>query len=92
VLKKYRIELTEDFTTEYDCLTFKSQNWVDSKIEFITNNPFHAKRLVYKGRMIFRIRFADNGLDKRLIYEVEGDLIIFHRILDRKNDYRDLDI
>jgi len=75
---------------QLDELSEKTQHILDEKIEFVENNPFHFDTLVHDTLRLHKIRFSDRRKEKRLVYQIKGNTVRLLFILDRKNDYKDL--
>ena len=64
---------------------------LDTKIRYAAENPSRCKRLRHE-RPLFVIKFSDRRDAKRLILEVEHDIVRPLCILNRKYDYNNLDV
>ena len=86
-----RIIFSRRFYEQLPTLSDDAKEIVDKKLDLLKHNPFRFKRLFYPDRHLFRIRFSDRRAEKRIIFEVKDDSIIVWCILDRKDDYDDLE-
>ncbi|MBI1971934.1 MAG: hypothetical protein HYS53_01395 [Candidatus Aenigmarchaeota archaeon] len=69
---------------------FKKQ--IVKKIDLIKQNPFRFKAVHSKlYSRVFRVRLSIEGNETRLIYVVLGSKIVLVCLLDRNNEYRDLE-
>ena len=65
---------------------------IEEKINLIKINPYRYKRIDSKKfSKVFRIRLNIKNKDTRLIYMVIEPNIILVCLLERKNDYKDLE-
>ena len=90
-IKEYNIRFTKKFIKQSNCLSDKSLKIIRKKIKLILKNPFRNKKLQHE-LLLFRIRFKDNNKEKRLIYQVDRNTIYLLCILDRDNNYKDLEL
>ena len=89
---KFELAATEFFIRQIENLDEKSKNQIKEKIKLISSNPFRFKRLHSKTvRNVFRVRLNIQDKEVRLIYAVLSSNIILICLLDRKNDYKDLE-
>ncbi len=89
--KKYEIIPTRFILKQIEYLSDKTKNILRRKIEQIKTNPFRNKRLTAKDIILFRARFEDRRCEKRLVYQIEKNKVKLICILDRRNDYHDLE-
>lgn len=88
----FQIKALDCFLEQVKGLDEKSKGIIRDKIELIKSDPFHFKRIHSKKfRRVFRVRLSLGGKETRLIYAVLEPNIILVCILERKNDYRDLE-
>lgn len=78
------------FLEQFDSLSLKAQESLEEKIIILKHSPQRNKRLTGIELFLFRIRFEDNGCEKRAIYELNPPYVNLLCILDRKKDYKDL--
>lgn len=89
---KFELAATEFFIQQTENLDDKSKNQIKEKIKLISSNPFRFKRLHSKTvRNVFRVRLNIQDKEVRLIYAVLSPNVILICLLDRKNDYKDLE-
>ncbi|MFA4907385.1 MAG: hypothetical protein WC602_03880 [archaeon] len=88
----FSVKTTNLFAAQFEKLDGKSKRIVQEKIELARENPFRFKRIHSKkfGKA-FRVRLSLNGKETRLIYVVLEPNIMLACLLERKNDYRDLE-
>lgn len=70
----------------------KSKRIIYSKIQLLKQNPYRYKKLhsrLYS--KVFRIRLTIKSEEMRLVYVVIEPNIILVCLLDRKNNYKDLE-
>lgn len=83
---------SELFLEQLKNLPDKYKNQIKKKIELIKQNPFRFKKIHSKKfSRVFRVRLNIEGKEVRLIYVVFGSKIILTCLLDRSNDYKDLE-
>lgn len=88
----YIIKALEIFKKQVENLDEKSKRIIKEKIELIKSNHYRYKKIHSNlFSRVFRIRLAINNKDTRLIYVVLESNIIFVCLLDRKDDYNDLE-
>ena len=88
----FDIVSTEDFLKRVETFPEKTKNIIKSKIELVKFNPFRYKRIHSKHfSHVYRIVLNIENEESRLIYAILGNKIVFVCILDRKNDYKDLE-
>jgi len=89
---KFKLVATEFFIRQIEKLDKKSKNQIKEKIQLISSKPFRFKRLHSKTvHNVFRVRLNIQNKEVRLIYTVLSPNIILICLLDRKNDYKDLE-
>ena len=86
----YEIIPSAFFLSQLDGLSIKSLRIVEEKILLLKKNPFRFKRIKGYSLFLFRIRFEDNRKEKRIIYLVDKSKVKILCILDRDNNYKDL--
>lgn len=89
---KYEIKALEFFKEQIQSLDEKSRRIINDKIEILKQNPYRYKRIhssLYS--KVFRIRFTIESRETRMIYAIIEPNIILVCLLNRKNDYKDLD-
>ena len=88
----YTLEPSKLFIEQFKELEDKTNKSLSKRLLLLEQNPFRNKKLTFHGMILFRIRFGDSHKEKRVIYSVDKNLIKLLFILDRKNDYKDLEI
>ncbi len=80
------------FKKQVKRLDTKSRKIIYDKIQLIKNNPHRYKHIHSKQySRVFRIRFSIQSKETRLIYVIIEPNIILVCLLERKNDYQDLE-
>ncbi len=88
----FEVVATEYFVNQLEAFPEKVKKIIKSKIEFVKFDPFRYKKIHSKQfSQVYRIRLNIENEESRLIYTVLGNKIIFVCVLDRKNDYKDLE-
>ncbi len=88
----YIIKSLKTFKKQVEKLDEKTKRIIKEKIELIKLNPYRYKKLHSKlFSKVFRIRLTINNRDTRLIYVILEPNIILVCLLDRKDDYNDLE-
>ncbi len=88
----FTIKLSPIVVEQLNSLDEKSKRIVWEKIKLIGENPFRFKRIHSKRfKKVFRVRLIAKGKETRLIYVIIEPNIIIACLLERKNDYRDLE-
>jgi len=87
---KFFLRPSKIFLEQFDSLSLKAQESLEQKIVILKHSPQRNKRLTGTEYFLFRIRFEDNGCEKRAIYELAPPYVNLLCILDRKNNYKDL--
>ncbi len=88
----YQIKALKFFVEQIKDLNEQSKRIINDKIELIKQNPYRYKRINSKQySKVFRIRFSIEKRETRLIYVVIEPQIILVCLIDRKNDYKDLE-
>ncbi len=86
------IKTTPLFLEQVHKLGKESRAMIGRKIDLIKDNPFRFKRVHSKKfSKVFRVRVNLEGKESRLIYAVIEPNIIIVCILERKENYRDLE-
>jgi len=89
---KFEVVATGSFQEQFNNLSEKHQRQVKKKVELIEQNPFRSKAIHSKlYSRVFRVRLNIQGSETRLIYVVLGSKIILVCLLDRADEYRDLE-
>lgn len=89
---KFELVATEFFVSQIEELDRKSKDLIQEKIKLILSNPLRFKRLHSKTiRNIFRVKLDIHNKEVRLIYAILSPNIILVCLLDRKNNYADLE-
>lgn len=88
----FAVKLSPMLVKQLDALDEKSKRIIKQKIELIKENPFRFKRIHSKKfNKVFRARLNLQGRETRLIYVVLEPNILIVCLLERKNEYRDLE-
>lgn len=87
---EYILKPTEFFMQQAGELSDKAARILEEKLRLIKINPFRNKRIHGYGIFLFRIRFEDSHKEKRAIYLVDKPFVKLLCILDRDNEYNDL--
>ncbi len=88
----FKIKALDFFLRQIEKLDEKSKRIIKQKIQIIKENPFKFKRIHSKRfNRVFRVRLNLKGKETRLIYVVLEPNIVIVCLLERKNDYRDLE-
>ena len=88
----FQIKPTQYFIEQVKALPKKQKQSIKKKIELIKGNPFRFKRIHSKKfSKVFRVRLNLAGKETRLIYVLIEPNIILVCLLERKNNYRDLE-
>lgn len=88
----YEIVASRTFIKQIENLPPKYKEQIDNKIDLIKQNPFRFKAIharLYS--RVFRVRLNIEGKETRLIYIVLGSKIIIAYLLDRTDEYDDLE-
>jgi mRNA-degrading endonuclease RelE of RelBE toxin-antitoxin system len=89
---KYKIISSKQFTNQIKNLDKKSKRIIFDKKKLIKENPFRFKKIHSNFfSKVFRIRLKIKSQERRLIYAIITPEIILVCLLDRKNDYNDLE-
>jgi len=89
---KFELVATEFFIEQIEDLDKKSKDQIKEKIDLISSNPFRFKRIHAKTvHNVFRVRLNLQNKEIRLIYAVLSPNIVLVCLLDRKNNYTDLE-
>ncbi len=89
---KFELVATEFFIEQIEDLDKKSKDQIKEKIDLISSNPFRFKRIHTKTvPNVFRVRLNLQNKEIRLIYAVLSPNIVLVCLLDRKNNYTDLE-
>jgi len=88
----FEILASEILLNQIKILDEKSKRILESKIDMIKLNPFRFKRIHSKKfSRVFRIKLNINNIESRLIYVVLGNKIFLVCLLNRKDDYKNLE-
>ncbi len=89
---KFEVVATESFQQQFNKLPEKYKKQIKNKVELVEQNPFRFKALHSKlYSKVFRVRLNIEGKNTRLVYVVLGSKIILVCLLDRSDDYIDLE-
>jgi hypothetical protein len=69
----------------------KAQKILEQRLLILKTNPHRNKRIHGFKLFLFRIRFENNGKEKRVIYLLDSPNVKILFILDRNNNYKDLE-
>lgn len=86
----YTLCPSDFFLEQIDELTEGAKKLIEEKLILVKINPYRYKRIKGYKLFLFRIRFSDNGREKRVIYLVEKPFVKILCILDRNKEYNDL--
>lgn len=87
---KYDIRPSKFFLEQVDDLSSEAAKLILDKLQLVKENPFRYKRIHGYELFLFRIRFADERKEKRVIYLVDKPDVKVLCILDRDKGYKDL--
>ena len=88
----YQIKSLKFFIEQIKDLDTQSKRIINDKIELLKQNPYRYKRVHSRQySKVFRVRFSIKKRETKLIYVVIEPNIILVCLLDRKNDYKDLE-
>ncbi len=88
----FELVASDFFMEQIKNLNEKTKRQIKNKIELVKQNPFHFKKLHSKKfSKVYRIRINIDNVESRLVYVILGSKIILACILDRKDDYRNLE-
>ncbi|MAG01965.1 hypothetical protein CMI42_01395 [Candidatus Pacearchaeota archaeon] len=88
----YEIKALRFFQDQVLDLDKKSKRIINDKIRLIKENPYRYKRIRSKQySKVFRIRFSIFRSETRLIYVILEPNIVLVCLLDRKDDYKNLE-
>ena len=88
----FNVKTTRVFLEQVHELSKDARKLVGSKIDLIKENPFRFKRIhSRKFAKVFRIRLSLDGKETRLVYLVMAPDVVIACLLERKNDYKDLE-
>ncbi len=88
----FELAPSDIFLEQVKNLSDKHKEQIKKKLEIIKSNPFRFKSIHSKRfSRAFRIRLNLEGKETRLIYVIIGTKIILACLLDRSNDYKDLE-
>jgi len=88
----FYIRATDFFARQIQKLNGQSRRIIRNKIGLIKQNPYRFKRIHSKKfNKVFRIRLSLEGRETMLIYVVLEPNIIIVCLLERKNEYKDLE-
>ena len=89
---KFELVATEFFIEQLNDLDKKSKGQIKEKIDLISSDPFRFKKIHTKTvKNVFRVRLNLQSKEIRLIYAVLSPNIVLVCLLDRKNNYNDLE-
>lgn len=88
----FELVTSRAFLQQIENLSSKYKEQINKKIGLIKQNPFRFKAIhsrLYS--RVFRVRLNIEGKETRLVYVVLGSKIIIVCLLDRTDEYRDLE-
>jgi mRNA-degrading endonuclease RelE of RelBE toxin-antitoxin system len=89
---KFEIKTTNIFLEQVKRLRENDKKIIKDKIELLKQNPYRFKRIHSKRfSRVFRVRLNVSGKEMRLIYVLLAPNIIIVCLIERKNDYKDLE-
>ena len=89
---KFEVFATEFFIEQIENLDKKSKEQIKEKIKLISANPFRFKRIHSKTvHNVFRVRLNIQSNETRLIYAILSPNIVLVCLLNRKDNYTDLE-
>ena len=88
----FSLTASKFFKEQILLLDEKSKRIISEKLQLIKENPYHFKR-IHSNRFnkVFRVRLNIMGKESRLVYVVVEQNIIIACLLERKNNYNDLE-
>ncbi len=88
----FKLKILPFFLKQISKLDSQSKKIIESKINLLVENPYRFKRIHSKKfSKVFRICLNLQNKETRLIYVVIEPDIILVCLLERKNDYKDLE-
>lgn len=88
----FTIIASEFFVSQVKKLPKQTRTAIHDKVTLIKENPFRHKKLHSKHfSRVFRVRINSNNQETRLIYVVLKPNILLACLLDRSNEYKDLE-
>lgn len=90
-MRKYKIKLTSFFLSQLEKLDLKIIEIIYKKLKLLEINPNRNKTLIHKKYNLFRIRLANFNKEIRIVYTIKDFEVRILFILDRKNNYKDLE-
>lgn len=89
---KYVVKATPFLLGQIGGFDKKTRRVIYNKVNLVESNPFRNKAVKSKSyNHVVRIRFSHQGEEKRLIYVIIRDKVFLCFVLDRSNDYKDLE-
>lgn len=89
--RKYELKTTNFFLKQIKELSPEAARIIQLRMELARANPFRNKRVKGYSLFLFRIRFEDMHKEKRVVYLVDGSEVWALFIIDRDNDYKDVE-
>lgn len=90
-MNKYEVVPTKFFLKQLSKLNVKTIKKIQHKLQLLEENPFRNKTLIYQKYKLLRIRLTDINKEIRVIYTLNKQEVLILFILDRNNDYKDLE-
>jgi mRNA-degrading endonuclease RelE of RelBE toxin-antitoxin system len=88
----FLVKSLDIFKLQIEKLDANSKKLIYNKIQLIKENPYRYKKLHSKNySRVFRVRLNLKSKETRMIYALLEPNIILVCLLDRKNDYKDLE-
>lgn len=90
-MNKYEVILSEFFLSQLESLKLKLIEKIYDKLKLLEINPNRNKSLFHKKYNLLRIRLTDTNKEIRIVYTIKNLEVVVLFILDRNNDYKDLE-
>lgn len=88
----YALKATRYFLKQIEKLSSADKSRIEEKIDLLLQNPFRYKKLHSKQfSKVFRIRITIQSKEMRLVYVVLEPNVILVALLDRGDEYKDLE-
>jgi mRNA-degrading endonuclease RelE of RelBE toxin-antitoxin system len=87
----YELVPSHIFLQQLEKLSFKARQILKEKLESLKFAPARNKRILGYNLFLFRIRLSDSGKELRIIYLLDKEQVKILCILNRKNNYKDLE-
>jgi mRNA-degrading endonuclease RelE of RelBE toxin-antitoxin system len=90
-MKKYKILPSDFFISQLENLNLKLVTLIYDKLKLLETNPKRNKKLFHKKYNLLRIRLSGINKEIRIVYTIKNIEVRILFILDRENDYKDLE-